>query len=294
MIEVKVGGVGDAGLTRAIETAFINLREQALLKTIAQDAEAVVRAIGESGAGHFGSFAEADDAGDIFGSGTTLALMRSAKEQGLATRAATNVEDADALRTVEFVSGDAEHLATDFLNVDGNFSGSLDGIGMEGDAGLGSDFADLLDGLDDAGFVIGHHHADEFGVGLADAVDVAGLHDAGDGNRKKRDFDAALLGLLGGMEDGVVFDGGGNEMVTRAKGAEDGGVVALGAAGGEDDFGGAAIEQRGDLFAGMLDGGAGVLAVMVDRRGITKESMKKGRMASSTSGSNGVVALASI
>ena len=52
--------------------------------------------------------------------------------------------------------------------------------------------------------------------------------------------------------------------------AEEGEVVALGAAGGEDDLGGAAAEQRGDLLAGALDGGAGVLALLMDGAGVAE------------------------
>ena len=81
---------------------------------------------------------------------------------------------------------------------------------------------------------------------------------------------------LGGVEHGVVLDGGGDEVggflreEIGLQDAEEGEVVALGAAGGEDDLGGAAVEQRGDLLAGVLDGGAGVLALLVDGAGVAE------------------------
>ena len=47
-------------------------------------------------------------------------------------------------------------------------------------------------------------------------------------------------------------------------------VVGFGAAAGEDNFLGARTNQRGDLFAGGLDRGAGALARCVDRGGVGK------------------------
>jgi len=75
----------------------------------------------------------------------------------------------------------------------------------------------------------------------------------------------------GGAEDGVVLDAGGDE-VSGCGGvlecAEEGEVIALGAAGGEDDLGGAAVEEVGDLIAGVVDGGAGELALLMDGAGV--------------------------
>ena len=82
---------------------------------------------------------------------------------------------------------------------------------------------------------------------------------------------------LCGVEDGVVLDAGGDDVGALFGGGELGGdgaeeseVVALGAAGGEDDLGGAAVEQAGDGVAGVIDGGAGVLAVLMDGAGVAK------------------------
>jgi hypothetical protein len=51
--------------------------------------------------------------------------------------------------------------------------------------------------------------------------------------------------------------------------AEEGEVVALGAAGGEDDLGVEAVEETGDLGAGLFDCAAGVLAVLMNGAGVT-------------------------
>ena len=52
--------------------------------------------------------------------------------------------------------------------------------------------------------------------------------------------------------------------------AENGVVVGLGAATGEDNLLWASIEERGDLFTGGFDGGAGALSEGVDGRGIAE------------------------
>ena len=56
--------------------------------------------------------------------------------------------------------------------------------------------------------------------------------------------------------DGVVFCGAGDEVIffgVETAGGEDGGVVGFGAAAGEDDFVGVAVEEGGGLFAGEVD-----------------------------------------
>ena len=63
------------------------------------------------------------------------------------------------------------------------------------------------------------------------------------GAGQEGDFDAAFGEFFGGVKNGVMLDGGGDEVVAGREKAEERHVVALGAAGGEDDLGGAAVEQ---------------------------------------------------
>ena len=53
-------------------------------------------------------------------------------------------------------------------------------------------------------------------------------------------------------------------------------VVALGASGGEDDLCGSAVEQGGDALAGVLYGGACLLAVLMDRGCVAEVSEQPG------------------
>ena len=66
----------------------------------------------------------------------------------------------------------------------------------------------------------------------------------------------------------MVLDGGGDEVVAGGEDSEEGEVVALGAAGGEDDLGRAAVEEAGDGLAGVVDRGSRVLGLLVDGTGV--------------------------
>ena len=71
-----------------------------------------------------------------------------------------------------------------------------------------------------------------------------------------------------GVEDGVVFDGRGNEVpalgAEESGGAEDGEVVGLGATTGEDDLAGLAGPEPGHAVAGVVEEFAGLASEMVD------------------------------
>ncbi len=125
------------------------------------------------------------------------------------------------------------------------------------------------------------HDADERGVGADGGGEGGGFDDALRVAGEEGDFYGCAVGAifcdgLGGVEDGVVLDGGGDE-VERGVGrysvvedSEEGEVIALGAAGGEDDLGGEAVEEAGDGLAGALDGGTGVTALLMDGAGVAE------------------------
>ena len=54
-------------------------------------------------------------------------------------------------------------------------------------------------------------------------------------------------------------------------------VVGFGAPAGEDDFLGLGADQRGDLFTGGFDGGAGALTRSMDRGSVRKISGEIGK-----------------
>ena len=80
-------------------------------------------------------------------------------------------------------------------------------------------------------------------------------------------FASLLLEELAMIDDGGMLDGGGEDVAPAGmgdQGAVQGGVVAFGAATGEDDFPGVGVEERGDFGAGLLDVLAGLAAEFVN------------------------------
>src|SRR5262249_40432316 len=102
-------------------------------------------------------FAETDDACDVFGSGAEAALMMPAVEKLLNTRAAADVESANAFGAVDFVRRERKEVDAKGLNIDRNFAGGLHGIAVKPDFGLASHAANFLERLHRAELVVGVH-----------------------------------------------------------------------------------------------------------------------------------------
>ena len=128
----------------------------------------------------------------------------------------------------------------------------------------------FADGLEDAGLVVGEHYADQFRIGAQCGFERGHFDDSLRCAGQEGDFDATVAEFFGGMEHGVMLDGGGDEVIARREHTEQRHVVALRAAGGEDDLGGAAVQQAGDGFARAVHGGARVLAALMDGAGVAK------------------------
>lgn len=135
---------------------------------------------------------------------------------------------------------------------------------MEEGSGFVSDAGKFGNRLDDAGFIVGQHDADEAGVGPEGCTKARGGYKTFGIARQKGDLDPAFGECLGGVEDGVMLDLRGDEMLAGLERAEQGKIVRLGTAGGENDFRCAAAKKRGDLLAGSVDSRAGKLAGLMD------------------------------
>jgi len=110
VIEVEVAGVGDAWCVAAVDAGLVDLGEDALFEAVAEGGE-FDGAVGvEPGGGEFCGFAEADDAGYVFGAGAALALVRAAVEHGGETDVAADEENADAFGRVDLVAGEGEEV----------------------------------------------------------------------------------------------------------------------------------------------------------------------------------------
>ncbi len=136
---------------------------------------------------------------------------------------------------------------------------------MKKGSGVGGDLANLLYRLQYACLVVGQHHADQTRFGADGAEDVRWVDEAAWLRGDEGGFDAVMCEAPGCFQNGRVLDGGGDEVIAAMQKAVEGRVVPFGAAGVEYHFGVMALEELGNGLAGSFDGGAGLLAVEMDR-----------------------------
>ena len=153
------------------------------------------------------------------------------------------------------MAGDADGIRAERGGAKRHLAEALHRVGMEQRVGTAQvrQLCHALDGHDRAGLVIDHHDADKAGV-LRERVAQRLDADPAEGVRLEVGHAVALLfEQLDGMEHGVVLHLRGDDMTLSgaAHGGKDRPVVALGAAGGENDpFGGRAERLRHLLTAG--------------------------------------------
>ena len=98
---------------------------------------------GEPFGGELGGFAQADDAGYVFGSGAALTLVRAPVHHGGETDVATDEEDSDAFGGVHLVAGEGEEVyvleRAIGREVEGELASDLDCVGVEEGSGLVGD-----------------------------------------------------------------------------------------------------------------------------------------------------------
>ena len=159
-----------------------------------------------------------------------------------------------------------------------NLADGLHGVAVHGHLELGGDRGELLDRHDRADLVVGPHDRHQGDVVVA----VQGLAQRGRCHRavglggQIRHLGALVLGQPDDrVEHGVVLDGGGDDAPAVRIGvaaspvdALDGEVVALGAAGGEDDLRRPGAQVRGDALPRLLHPAPGVAPRGVQRGGV--------------------------
>ena len=258
--------------------------EQAALELVAQRCD-LLRVDEQGVARDFRGFAQAYNSGYVFRTGPESALVMATVKKLADACAAANVESADAFGPVEFVAGEREQIDVQRVHVEGKFSGGLDSVGVEINFVFFGDAADFFERLDGPQLVVGVHHGEKDGFGADRSSDSFGIDAAFAIDAQIGDADPLFFGGLARVQDGFVFDGGGDDVgwcVLRrvhsqdwlchsgAEDTEDGVVIGFGAAAGEDDLLGASTDQRGNLLAGGFDGGAGALTGRVDGGGVGK------------------------
>ena len=213
--------------------------------------------------GQLGGHAQTDDVGHVLGTGTAAAFLVPAAQEGTEAHALAHIEHADALGRVQFVAGQGEHGDGLLAKVDGFLAHGLHGVGMEEHALFGGHLCHAADGEDVAHFVVGVHDGDQRrvvgqGGGVFVQIQTALVVHAEQGHAV-----ALAFPVLGHVEDGGMLHAGGDEVALFGlglQGGPDGGVVAFGTTGREDDLVGMGAQQGGHAFAGFFHGAAHLAA----------------------------------
>ena len=245
-LEGNVRGVGSAQGRLAKNLHTWHLLAHGALKAIAQSGLALGAVFGQPVTRHLGGLAQPYDSRQILRAGAPVMLLRPSHNQRLHRCAAAYIEDSDSLRTIQLVPGDAQHIATDARHINRHFAGRLHSVGVKPDVGLGGDPPNLLDQLNHAGLIVGHHDRDQARIRTQRGAHIVGIHPATTVNGKIGHSRALRLGALAGAENGVMLDGAGDHVVVLGDQAEDGLVVALGATTVEDDLRWRCPQQSGD------------------------------------------------
>ncbi len=220
--------------------------------------------------GQLGRFGKAHDAGYVFGSGSTATLMAAADQQRLEWGAPAHEHRAYSLGSVHLVGADGEQVAAEAADVKGDLARALHRIDVEESTCRAGDSSDFFNGLQDAGLIVGQHHADQAGFGPEGALNVRRIDEAAGLRRDVSRFDSEGGEALRGLQNRGMFDGGGDEVIAGMQHPEESRVVPLGAAGVEDHLRVVAIEELSHRFASTVESSAGLLAVEVNRGGVAK------------------------
>ena len=110
------------------------------------------------------------------------------------------------------MAGQGEQVDVHGLDVNGQVSGSLHGVGMEQHAVLLADCADFRNGLNGAHFVIGKHNRDQAGIGPDGSFHLLRRHQTFAAHVQKGHLEALLLQALQAVENGVMLKGGGDDV----------------------------------------------------------------------------------
>ena len=135
------------------------------------------------------------------------------------------------------------------------------------------DLSDLLDGLDGADLVVGHHDADEGGVGADSSLDILRADVALRGGFDIGDLEAQTLESGHAVHDGVMLESAGDEVLLVLAGLGEGStlhspVVGLRAAAGEEDLGRGGVDGLCHLCAALVHELLGLIAHTIMAAGV--------------------------
>lgn len=255
----------------AVERTVRDLRKAAD-QPVAQSADRF-RVFVHVRAGVFKGGGHAHDGGEILRAGALAALLRAAFDETCQGNALAGVQHADALRTVELVRGEREHIDVLCLYVDGDVPRRLHSVGVERHACLAADGADLADGQDGADLVVGVHNGHEARVLAESVFYLLRRHGADGTDGEQLDLKALVLEPLEHMQHGMMLERGRKNMLfalalAETRGGEKGLIVGLAAAGGEIDLARGGVQASRDALARAEQRCGRLLADGMQARGI--------------------------
>ena len=162
--------------------------------------------------------------------------MAASVEHSFELGSLAGIKCADTLRPVKLVAGDREQVAADFVDVDWNLSRRLNSIGMKIHVDFRRNLSDLCHGLHNASLIICEHDRDQLGIRSDRAPHVVGIHHPAAIHRNVGDLAAFRCQMLAGVQDGMMLDGGSDDVVARLPKSKYRQIIGFGAAAGKHDL----------------------------------------------------------
>jgi len=166
-------------------------------------------------------------------------------------------------------------MAADRIHVQLQLARGLRCVDVIANLGLGGNAPYGFDWLQDAGLVVGHHYADQPGIGSHCLAYMFGRQNALLTDRQNIDLDPAITQSSHCVQHRVVLDRAGNNMISRSHGTENREVIAFRPAAGKNNLRRAATQKPGNACPRPFHSGACVLPLLVDRGSIPKPFQKK-------------------
>ena len=192
-----------------------------------------------------------------------------------------DVKQAGALGTVKFVCAHGDQIGVKLLNVIKWFLAEpLNGVGVKNYFAFTTEGADFDDWLEGADFVVRGHDGNEHSVRAEGAFEIFNGDAAFTVHGQTGDGEAfVFFQIIEAMQNRMVLDGRGDEVFAlgfeQTGDSENGQVIGLGAAAGEDDFAGLGTQKFSGAVPGIVEQGTGFAANVMDGRGIAPDFVQK-------------------
>ncbi len=222
-------------------------------------------ASGQVGGGRFQCNADSGDAGYILGTGAAAGFLAAAIEEVPGRNALADIQRANALGGIELMAGEREHIHAQLFYIYGDRTNGLHGIGVEPDLMGMRHGSQLFDRLNGADFVVGHHDADERGIGADRRLYIFGVDIAVTVGLDIAYFKADALEHGHAVHNGVMLKSAGDQVLfalgCQLEGsALDGPVISLAAAARKEDLAGVCIQSLCHLSTAGIDQFFGLIA----------------------------------